>query len=265
MRVVVVALVLLVASAVAPSASAQFRRLTEPVVQSGLWSSPGDASALSLNPAAMAELASWSLVYQGAIGETRESPAGHSLSFATPLPFGLALGGELSVRATPTRYGDVTGAFALAARLPRGFSFGTSLRFFGPTGGLGDHVAVDMSANWRANAVLSVGLGARDLFGPLQPAVSSTIVPASLYGVVGIRPFSDTRLTAEAALAGATDGRLGVRGAAEALVPYVGRARFVWEVDDVASRARSWTAVGSVIVDWNNLGAGGGVVVEDSG
>lgn len=248
------------------SASAQFRRPTETVAQTGLWSSSGDAANVSLNPAAMTELSSWSLVYQGVIAETSLVPAGHSLSFATPLPFGLALGADLAVRGTPSRYADITGAIALGARVGRGLSLGTSFRFFGPTAGLGDHVAMDVTGNWRANAVLSVGAGVRDLFGPAQRAIRGERVPLSAFAVVGLRPLSDSRLTLEGAIAGSVDSRLGVRAAAEAVVPYVGRARLVWEVDDVAEpSSRTWSAVGALIMDWDRIGAGGGVVVEDSG
>ncbi len=253
--------------ALAPVASAQLRERTAPVLAPGVpLSAPDDASAVDLNPSALGFLDAWSLTYVHVEADDDQAlaRAGDAARLGLPLPFGLALGASIqSVRPSgPGAEEDRgIGSLALGFAPSRSFGVGAALRWYGSRdGSIHGLTVLDLAASWRPAPSLALSLLGRDLNGPI--GLAGIDLPASFVLAVGLRPAGTRVLTLDVAGGVDTDGRVGLRGAANVAVPYVGRLVASAELDGVEDDPTLLVTAG-LEVSWGGLGAGGGAVFGD--
>jgi protease-4 len=254
-------------------AVAQLRRATMPVWQPPVSiTAPDDALAVSIDPAALPYLRSWSLAYVHAEADESLSleSRGDAIYAATPLFLGFAIGaGVDSVR--PTSAARTAGAIehtALSLALAWAYSdqiaIGATARvMWSSDPRLDDLFTLDLAATWRPLPYFAASFLARDVTGPGFQDGAVGFVPRSFLLGVGVRPFGTRALGLD--LLGAIDeeGRVGARLAAEVEVPYVGRLQAATEIERVGDPSPSFRVTGGVSVDWGRIGAGGGVIVGD--
>lgn len=263
------ALISLLAIALASPASAQLRRVTSPVWQPPVsLAAPDDALAVSVNPAALPYLRSWSALYVHAEGEDQTGLAerGDGLYAATPLLLGLALGASVdSVRPTPTSGGieRTMLSLALAWAYDDAISVGAATRFlWSPDPRLAELFTLDLAASWRPLPYVALSFLARDVTGPGYHG-GGGYVPRSFVLGLAVRPTGTRVLTLDAAGAVDEDGRVGGRLAGQVELPYVGRLQAAAEVERVGDRDPDVRVTAGLFVDWGPVGAGGGVVLGD--
>ncbi|MEM9191055.1 MAG: signal peptide peptidase SppA [Myxococcota bacterium] len=249
----------------APS-SAQLRRGTEPSLTPAVsLTAPDDALAVDVNPAALAFLPTWSLVYTHAqaLSDAEFTREGDALRAATPLLFGISAGASVqSIRPTDASGEASRGMFsvALAYALSQSLGIGGALRFFASDqdstyAGL---ITLDLGLSWRLAANIAASLVVRDVFGPLDLAAASQ--PASFLLSFGLRPFGSRVFSLDVAGAVDTDGTVGIRGAAELTVPYLGRLAGAVEVSQLDQSDPEVLVTGGLTVDWGRVGIGGGAI-----
>lgn len=248
---------------VSATAGAQFRSRSDLVLAPLLgWTTPDDAHAVALNPAALPYLESWSLVYQHAeAGAEGFAAQGDSLRFAMPLFWGLAFGAAAdSIRpGVGAAQGDA-GAFSLAlAYAPsQAWSFGTAFRFFAsndPT--LAGLATADISALFRPSSMFAFSFQVRDVSGPIFGGPASAPYPAVFLFSSAFRPTGDRAVTLDLSGGVSSQGQVGVRGALEVAVPHLGRVHVAGELVDLDGDPDVVVSAG-LALDWGRLGANGG-------
>ena len=251
------------------SASGQLRGRTAPVVTpaAGL-ALPDDAHAVAINPAALGFLDSWSLTYihAGAADRNAFVRGGHALRFGTPLFLGLAAGASIeSVQPTDVTGQASRGAGSVAlAWASDQISFGTALRVFASDDpNIGGLTTWDLAASWRPSATWGVSFLARDVSGPIFGGPGPVSDPASFVLATAFRPSGTRTFTLDVAAGVDTDGRVGVRSAAEIAVPTVGRVIASFEADGV-DEDPTLRVLGGLAVDWGRVGVTGGVAWGDN-
>jgi protease-4 len=278
--------VLLVAAIAWPgSASAQLRRATSPVWQPPVSiAAPDDALSVSVDPAAMAFLRSWSAVYVHAEADTplQLGERGDGLYAATPLIFGFAVGAAIdSVRPTDAAAGLAPFApcdpltqrgcaiehtmlsLALAWAWGEQISIAAAPRFvWSGDPRLSELFTLDLAASWRPLPYVAVSFIARDVTGPGFQGGSGSVPRSFLLGLAA-RPFGTRDLTFDVTGAIDQDGRVGARVSGEVEVPYIGRLQAAGEVQRVGDPRPDWRVTAGAIVDWGQGGVGGGVVLGD--
>jgi len=205
--------------------------------------SPDNALGVALNPSALGALESWSLTYShvAAAADTSQPDRYDGLFFASPLGEALSIGGGLEfARARDGSAADQNGLF-LGAALSRGrvWSLGTSWHVRKPlVDAAGIHTA-DIALSLRPSTTLAVSLIGRDLAAGDRELGTRTLRESGLLAVA-LRPLGDDRLGLE--LAGRTDasGELGLRMAAQGMLPGIGRLAAAGEMTEIDGRQR-WT------------------------
>ncbi len=234
-----------------------------------LIGNPDDPIAVDVDPAALAFLPAWGLTYVHADAPTGSTFAdrGDGVWLGGPLPLGLATGLSVeSVRPTDSTGLLDRGAIALAlawSANPR-FGVGGSLRWVGSNNpSVNGLTMLDLSAAWRPFSGLGFALVGRNLTGMLDLSGISNAPPSTFVFATDIRPTGSRALTVEAAGAADSDGGLGLRGALNVAIPYVGSAQGAIEWGDLGADTTSLRATAGLSVDWDGLGAGGGVILGD--
>ena len=247
------------------TAAGQIRGRTAPVLTpaTGL-ALPDDAHAVAVNPAALGFLESWSLAYihAGAPDRNAFARSGDAVRVASPVAFGLSLGASIeSVRPTEAT-GEASrgsGSLALAWAPSESLSFGTSLRVFASDDvNLGGLTSWDLAASWRPSASWGVSFLVRDASGPLFGGPGPVSDPASFVLATAFRPSGTRSFTLDVAAGVDTDGRVGVRSAAELEVPVVGRIVAALEADGVDD-SPTLRVTGGVAIDWGRVGLSSGI------
>lgn len=244
--------------------SAQLRGETAPVLAPGVpLTSPDDAAAVDVNPAALGFLDGWSLTYVHVDSQDDQplNRAGDAVRLGVPLPLGLAVGASVqSVRPSGPDAAESRGIGSLALALAPTPSFGVggAVRWYGSRDPvLSGLTAVDLAASWRPAPSLALSVLARDLNGPI--GLSGADLPASFVLAAGLRPAGTRVFTIDLAGGLDTNGRVGLRGAVDMAVPYLGRLVASGELDGVEDDPELLVTAG-LEVSWGGLGAGGGIV-----
>ncbi len=265
----VLGLALLIGALCAPAnVVAQLPRATGPVAPPPLaLAAPDDALAVGWNPAALAFLGTWSVVYAGALAPANGALAegGHAVYAATPLLFGLSAGVGAFSRDQPGP-GTLGGAsLALAYRPDTHWGFGAELRLLTqPRGGaasLDGALTLDVAASWRPAPTLALSLLARDLTAPGVGFSPAGGVPRSLALAVGLRPFGSDALTLDLAAGLDAEARLGLRAAASVRVPAVGELLASVEASEPGGARESLRVSAGLRVQWDRVAVAGGVLV----
>jgi protease-4 len=259
----------LVVMATSSRVAAQLPRATGPITPPPLvLAAPEDALAVDWNPAALAFLGTWSVVYAGALapGSGALAEGGHALYAATPLLFGLSAGVGAWTRDVPGA-GTLDGAsLALAWAPSANWGFGADARLLsqsGRSGGpLDGALTLDLAATWRPASTLAVSLLARDLTAPGGALGAPGSVPRSLALAVGLRPFGTDALTLDLAAGVDAEARLGVRAAAALRVPAVGELLAVVEASEPGSSRETLRVTAGLRVQWDRVGVAGGVLLD---
>lgn len=230
---------------------------------------PDDALAVEINPAALALLESWGLLYVHADAQSDDPfvQRGDAVYFGAPLPFGLALGAQIaSVRPTQASGASDRGLGSLALAMSPGpqVALGTALRFIRSDDFGARHVGWDLSMAMRPSPYVATSLSAYDLNALVDLTPATVHVDSSFILAVAVRPFGTDVLTLEAAGGVDTAGRLGVRGFVSVPVPHVGVLRGAVEADDLSGNDVALRVIGGLSVHWGGLSVGGGPLWADA-
>jgi protease-4 len=258
-----------VSVAVAGRATAQLPRATGPsAVPPLVLAAPDDALAVDANPAALAFLGTWSLVYAGALapGNASLAEGGHALYAATPLAFGLSAGVGAWSRDLPGA-GTLGGAsLALAWAPDAHWGFGADARLLTQTGRadapLDGALTLDLAATWRPAPTLAVSLLGRDLTAPGGTLGAPGAVPRSLALAVALRPFGSEALTLDLAAGLDAEARVGLRAAASLRVPAVGELLASVEASEPGSAREALRVSAGLRVQWDRAAVTGGVLLD---
>jgi protease-4 len=256
---------------VAVPTRAQFHRATDPVLTpASTMLQRDDAAAIDVNPAALGLLPSWSLTYTHA--QIDELGAwlgqGDALSFATPLPFGFALGTTLQSlrpgpRASQVGAGPADRAlfglsvayqpwkrFSLAAS-GRGFASGTAA-FDGLT-------AFDVGMAWHAADWLGFSATGRDLFVSRKGfGAAGFDLGASLVAGWQVRPFGNSDLVLDFDVGLSDHDRAAGRMGLGLRVPYLGYASSLVELERVGHTDQVYRMLFELDASFERLTVGGG-------
>ncbi len=251
-------------------AAAQSRPLRTHVQLPGLTlNAPETAWAVDLNPAALGFLPAWHLAYVHSEDGSDQALAGRGDGFALalPLPFGVAFGmSGHSIRPAAASGALPRGVVSLALALASSeqFSIGTALRFISASDeGLDGTTSLDASVAMRPNRWLAVTLAGRDLTAPYLSPLDRT-VPRSGLLAFAVRPTGRDDLTLELASGLDARGDALARAAANARLPYLGRALAAFDWSEVDGRA-DYVLTAGLAIDWQSLSAGGGVHLPRAG
>jgi protease-4 len=263
------ALAALLAISLAPGPlSAQLRRDTGPISPPPFsLAAPDDALAVDWNPAALAFLRTWSVVYAGAAGPENASLAqgGHAVYAATPLLFGVSVGAGAWSRSLPGGGTLGAGSLALSWAPDAHWGFGADVRFLSQSSGgfrsLDGAVTVDLGASWRPSPTLTVSLLARDLASPSYTLTSLGSVPRSFVLAAGLRPLGTSALTFDVHVGIDTEARLGLGGAALLRVPAVGELLASVEASDLDAPEPDVVVSAGLRVQWDRLSVAGGALL----
>jgi protease-4 len=222
--------------------------------------SPDNAAGTALNPSSLGTLPNWSLTYShiAPADETSRRDKYDGAWFATPLGRALALGGGIEFarardheRAASSR-ADYNG-FVLGAAVNMGpaWSLGASWHMRAPRAGGGNIDVADLSLTMRPASTIAISLIARDL-APRTPRLGGRTVQESVALAFALRPLGDDRLMLELAGRSTAHRDLGVRFAAQALVPKVGRLGAAAELGELYGQ-QLWTLSAGLDVRWGGL------------
>lgn len=263
---------LLALTALPLSASAQLRRESSgAALPPASYAASDDALAVSLNPASIAHLDTYSVHYSHAdSGEAeRFAERGDALYGAIPLLFGIAIGaGVDSVR--PSAAALTAGAIertiislGVGLRLSDQLSVGAAPRLLlSGDARLSGVFTLDLAANWRPLPEVALSFIARDLTGPGYQGGGGSI--ARSFVLAGaIRPDGTRAFTLDLLAAVDDGGRVGMRAMAELEVPFFGRILASGEFEDVGGVRPDVRVTVGAAMDWAEYGVGGGVVVGD--
>lgn len=265
--------VFIVAFVLAPAAHAQpgpFHRATASVAgPPESLAAPDDAYAVEVNPAAIALLRAWGLLYVHSDAQADDPfvQRGDALYFGAPLPFGLALGGQLASERPTTASGASDrgiGQIAFALSPNPMVSMGTAVRFIRSADFASRHVGWDMSMDVRPSPYLAMALMGYDLNALVDLTPAGVDVDSTFVLALAARPLGTDVLTLEAAGGVDTAGRLGVRGFVSFPVPHVGALRGAIEADDLTSNNVDLRVTAGLDVRWGGLSVGGGPLWADA-
>jgi protease-4 len=229
---------------------------------------PDGPESVVLNPAAMPFMESWGIGYVHAdSGDGEPMLRGDGFYAATPILFGIAAGASVdSVR--PTLLSGQSErtmiSLALGWQMDDVLGIGAAVRFLASGDPrLSGMTTLDLAASWRPVESFALSFLARDVVGPRIGGTTDESIARSFVLATAFRPTGDRWLTLD--LAGTIDerARVGLRGAVEVGVPYVGRAIGAVEVEGVEDGDPDVRATAGLAVDWGMIGAGGGVRVGD--
>lgn len=226
--------------------------------------SPDNAAATSINPSALNHLDSWSLTYSHVAAEanTAFTERYDALWLALPLTrsFAVGIGPEFMRARTPGLFD--TNGFVMGAGLGGPVvSWGASYRFRSPReGGSNVHTA-DLAVTVTPSTTFGITLMGRDL-SITTPGIGSLALRRSGVLSLALRPLGDDRLGVE--LTGLVDqeGDMGMRVAASAYVPYVGRIAAAGERSEYNGQ-EIWTLTGGVDVRWGGMSVAPAVHASD--
>jgi protease-4 len=216
--------------------------------------SPDNAAASAINPAGLGSLDGVSLTYShvAAEGGTAYPNRTDGLWLAGSAGRRLSLGGGLEFMRSDTRGLASTNGFVVASALKLGasWSLGASWRFRSPREGSNVNTA-DVALAFRPAPTLGFSLIGRDLAAHTPMLGSQRLRRSGLLAMV-VRPLGDDRLMLE--LAGLMDQArdMGVRAAAQVVVPHVGRLGAAGELVELGSR-QTWTLTAGLDVRWEGL------------
>ncbi len=251
----------------ASGSQAQLRRATgSPTLPAVSTAAPDDAFALETNPAALGLLSGWELAYVHVdrVGNDELSQRGDAVYGAATLPFHLAIAASVDwLRPTD---GTDRGRFSLGLAWARSrrFAIGGALRYLASADPIGGVTSLDLAAIWRPSSTLGLGFVAHDILGPTGLVTDPTRVPATFDVAVQLRPLATDRLTFEVVGALDTNGRVGVRALASALVPRLGRLWGSIEGTDLTDAGDLRALVGFDL-RWGPATAGGGAILGNAG
>ncbi|MEM9069402.1 MAG: signal peptide peptidase SppA, partial [Myxococcota bacterium] len=244
----------------------QLRRSTgAPVLPAVSTAAPDGAFALETNPAALALQNGWDLAYVHAdrVGDDELAARGDGLYGSTTLPFRLAIAASVDwIRPTT---GAERGRFSLGAAWARSrrFALGGALRYSASSDPIGGVTSLDVSALWRPSSTITFSLVAHDLLGPAGLVTDAADVPATFALAAQLRPFATDGLTVEVVGALDTDGRVGVRALAAAVIPRIGRVWGSLEGDDLRDTSDLRATVGLDVRFGNGSVTGGAILGDD--
>jgi protease-4 len=258
---------------VAVPTRAQFHRATDPVLTpASTVLQRDDAAAIDVDPAALGLLPSWSLTYTHA--QIDELGAwlgqGDAVSFATPLPFGFALGTTVqSVRPGP-RAAQLTGGpgpvdralfgLAVAYQPWKRFSLAASGRAFASGAAAFDGLtAFDVGASWHAADWLGFSASGRDLFVSRKGFGDAGFdLGASLVAGWQVRPFGNSDLLLDFDVGLADRDRAAGRMGLGFRVPYLGYASSLVELERIGHSDQVYRMLFELDASFERVTVGGG-------
>ncbi|MBN1655305.1 MAG: signal peptide peptidase SppA [Deltaproteobacteria bacterium] len=249
---------------------AQFHRATDPVATPPYaLVTQEDALAIDVNPAALGLLPSWSLAYLHSQVDQPDSWLQTGDAFFAASPFFLGLAGGISLQSIRpgedaySRYNPNRGmmTFALAFATSSQFSFGGNERVIVSGSPYIDSLAVtDLGVAWRPIGWLGMSLVGRDLFatrsGHGTPGLD--LGPSVLLSS-SFRPFGTRDLTLDFTVVMDDDRDLGGRAGVTVLVPYVGSASAIAEVERLGDRDEALRIMGGLNLNWQQATVSGGI------
>ncbi|MDB4989445.1 MAG: Protease, partial [Myxococcaceae bacterium] len=217
--------------------------------------SPDSAAGVALNASSLGALQNWSMTYShvAPARETNHRDRYDGAWFATPLGRAMALGGGIEfARARDGSKANQNG-FVLGTAINAGpmWSLGAAWHMRSPQSGAANINVADLSLTLRPSPLMAISLIARDLT-PRTPTLGARTVRESVALAVAVRPLGDDRALLELAGRTVADGTLGVRMAAQSLVPKVGRLGASGELSEVNGR-QVWTLSAGLDVRWGAL------------
>jgi protease IV len=255
---------------------AQFHRATDSVaVPVSSIVLGDDAASIDDNPAQLALLPAFSLVYVHAELEHRRTwlGRGDAVSFAVPLIFGVSLGGTLqSIRPGPlAQDGSVFGATRALAGFALGFSpsrrFGAAISARGMTSsdsrfdGLS---AIDAALTWRASDRLGVSVIGRDLFASREGFGTGALdLGSSLVLGLRARPAGTSDFVLGADLAFDDASQTAARVGLGLRVPHFGYASALAEIERFGERDETLRILAELSATFGGLTLGAGGIGGD--
>jgi protease-4 len=228
--------------------------------------SPDNASATAVNPSALGALQGVSLTYShvGAASDTAYPNRTEAAWLAGSPSQRLSLGAGVEFMRSDIAGLASTNGFSMGASLNMGtsWSLGTTYRFRSPTS-YGDNLnTADVALSFRPSTTLGLSVIARDLAAQPLP-LGELLLRRSGVLAMAVRPLGDDRVMVE--LAGLVDQErdMGVRMAAQALVPWVGRLGAAGELTEMGSR-EVWTVTAGLDVRWGGLSVAPGLLTSKS-
>lgn len=248
---------------------AQAQRETSPVDLPGYGvAAPDGPESVVINPAAVPFLESWGIGYVHAdSGDGEPMIRGDGIYAATPILFGIAAGiGVDSVRPTVLsgQSERTMISIALGWQMEQQLGIGAAVRFLASGDArLAGMTTLDLALSWRPYESFAVSFLARDVVGPRIGGTVDESIPRSFVLATAFRPTGDRWLTLDLSGTIDEDARVGVRGAVEVGVPYVGRAIGALEMEGIEDGDPDVRATAGLAIDWGMIGAGGGVRVGE--
>lgn len=227
--------------------------------------SPDNAASTSLNPSALGALDSWSITYShvAPADGTSQTDRFDGVWAATPLGSSLTVGTGLEFARARDGSGADTNGFVLGASLnpSRAWSLGTSWHVRSPRVDLPNIHVADVALSFRPAPIVALSLIARDLAAGDRTLGARRVRESGLLAVA-LRPLGDDRLQLELAGRVDTDGAMGIRVAAMAPVPYVGRVGASGERTEFAGR-EVWTLSAGIDVRLGGLSVAPSVHLDE--
>ncbi len=217
--------------------------------------SPDNAAATAINPSALGALDGVSLTYSHVAGAQGTAYPNRSdgLWFGGRASRRLALSGGLEFMRTDTVGLASTNGFSAAAalNLSRNWSLGTTYRFRSPKDAGPNLNTADVALSFRPSPTLGISLIGRDLAAHDKHLGDFRLRRSGLLAMA-IRPLGDDRFMLE--LAGLVDQErdMGVRVAAQATVPWIGRLGAAGELVEFGNR-EVWTITAGLDVRWGGM------------
>ncbi len=252
----------------APSATAQFHRATDPVATpASVLVQRDDAGVIDVSPALLGFLPAFSLLYVHTQVDERDAwlGQGDSLSLATPLLFGFSLGATFqSVRPGPlARDGAERSAIGLGiafAPVSR-FSVGVSGRgFYAGNDRFDGLSSFDLGFGWRAADWLALSLTGRDLFASRDGFGTEGLdLGASLLFGWQVRPFGNGDVILDFDVAVDRSSRAGGRVGVGFRIPNFGQVNSVVELERIGEGGESFRVLAELSTSFEGLSLGGGI------
>jgi protease-4 len=268
------ALLLSLSLCTASSARAQLHRATDPVATpASSVILEDDALALDVNPAALGRLPAYSVAFLHSEVDQRQGwlARGDALYLAAPIFGPLALGGtvqsirpgSLAARPPGDRNADrAMAAFGFALSPNPSFSVGLTTRTFASSNARFDGLtAIDIGVLFRPSPWLGMSLVGRDLFVSRSGFGTDGLdLGSSALLSAAFRPLGSEALTLDLGLESSLDdtSRLGARGGVVLLVPYLGTASGMVEVENFGRADAALRVVAELSIAMGGMSVAGG-------
>lgn len=227
---------------------------------------PDSAVATAVNPSALGALegASFTFSHVEDVADSAFPDRTNAGWIAGRVARSLALGGGLEfVRAGQPGLVSTNG-FVLGGAINMGayWSLGSTWRMRSPRDGAPNAHTADVALSFRPSPTLGLSVVGRDLAAQ-QPYLGQLQLRRSTLLAMAVRPLGDDRLFIE--LAGLVDEErdMGVRMAAQTLLPWVGRLGVAGELNEVGGRD-IWTLTAGIDVRWGALSVGTAVHTSEA-